>query len=66
VWSGFTWLRMGTVGGLWWMQWWTFWFWRHGVSSVIETQTWVLNVRRCQQRVDTNSVQSKVLPCRTM
>jgi hypothetical protein len=20
VWSGFTWLRMGTVGGLWWMQ----------------------------------------------
>jgi hypothetical protein len=32
VWSGFTWLRIGTVGGLLWMRWWTFGFWRHGVS----------------------------------
>jgi hypothetical protein len=32
VWSGFTWLRIGTVGGLLWMRWWTFVFWRHGVS----------------------------------
>jgi hypothetical protein len=32
VWSGFTWLRVGTVGGLLWMRWWTFGFWRHGVS----------------------------------
>jgi hypothetical protein len=30
--SGFTWLRIGTVGGLLWMRWWTFGFWRHGVS----------------------------------
>jgi hypothetical protein len=32
VWSGFTWLRIGTVGGLLWMRWWTFGFWCHGVS----------------------------------
>jgi hypothetical protein len=31
-WSGFTWLRIGTVGGLWWTRWWTSNFWRHGVS----------------------------------
>jgi hypothetical protein len=30
--SGFTWLRIGTIGGLLWMRWWTFGFWRHGVS----------------------------------
>jgi hypothetical protein len=32
VWSGFTWLRLGTVGGLLWMRWWTFGFWTHRVS----------------------------------
>jgi hypothetical protein len=32
VWSGFTWPRIGTAGGLSWMRWWTFGFWRHGVS----------------------------------
>jgi hypothetical protein len=32
VWSGFTWLRIGSVGGLLWMRWRTFGFWRHGVS----------------------------------
>jgi hypothetical protein len=32
VWSGFTWLRIGTVGGLLWLRWWTFGFWRHGVG----------------------------------
>jgi hypothetical protein len=32
VWSGFTWLRLGSVGGLLWLRWWTFGFWRHGVS----------------------------------
>jgi hypothetical protein len=32
VWSGFTWLRIGIVGGLLWMRWWTFGFWGHGVS----------------------------------
>jgi hypothetical protein len=36
VWSGFTWLRIGTVGGLLWMRWWTFGFWRHGVKLVHE------------------------------
>jgi hypothetical protein len=32
-WAGFTWLRIGTVGGLWWTLWRTFGFWRHGVSN---------------------------------
>jgi hypothetical protein len=32
VWSGFTWLRIRTGGGLLWTRWWTFRFWRHGVS----------------------------------
>jgi hypothetical protein len=31
-WSGFTWLRIGTGGGLLWVRWWTFGFWSHGVS----------------------------------
>jgi hypothetical protein len=29
----FTWLRIGIVGRLSWIRWWTFGFWRHGVSS---------------------------------
>jgi hypothetical protein len=32
VWSGFIWLKIGIFGGLLWMRWWTFRFWRHGVS----------------------------------
>jgi hypothetical protein len=32
VWSGFSWLRIGTGGGLLWMRWWTFGIWRHRVS----------------------------------
>jgi hypothetical protein len=35
VWSVFSWLRIGTVGGLLWMRWWTFGFWRHGVSQLV-------------------------------
>jgi hypothetical protein len=31
-WNGFTWLRIGTSGGLLWMRWWTFGFWRRRVS----------------------------------
>jgi hypothetical protein len=34
VWSGFTWLRIGIAGGLLWVRWWTFGFWRHGVSLI--------------------------------
>jgi hypothetical protein len=33
LWSGFTWLGIGTVGGLLWVRWWTFGFWRHGVRN---------------------------------
>jgi hypothetical protein len=41
VWSGFTWLRTGIVGGLLWMRWWTFGFWLHGVSKYCNL-TWQL------------------------
>jgi hypothetical protein len=34
MWSGFTWLRIGIVGRLLWMLWWTFGFWCHRVSLV--------------------------------
>jgi hypothetical protein len=39
VWSGFTWLRIGMVGGLLWMRWWTFGFWRHRDSSLTPGKT---------------------------
>jgi hypothetical protein len=32
--SGSSWLRIGTGDGLLWIRWWTFGFWRHGVSSL--------------------------------
>jgi hypothetical protein len=32
LWSGFFWLRIGTVCGLLWMRWWTFGFWRQWVK----------------------------------
>jgi hypothetical protein len=31
-WKGCTWLRIGIVGRLLWMRWWTSRFWHHGVS----------------------------------
>jgi hypothetical protein len=34
VWSGFSWPRIGTGGGLSWTQWWT--FWRRGVSIILD------------------------------
>jgi hypothetical protein len=39
VWSGFTWLRIGTVGGLLWMWWWTFGFWRQLATAVPHRQS---------------------------
>jgi hypothetical protein len=35
VWSAFTWLRIGTIGRLSWMQWWTFGFWCQRVSELV-------------------------------
>jgi hypothetical protein len=35
VWIGFNWLRIGTVGGLLWVWWWTYGFLRHGVSWLV-------------------------------
>jgi hypothetical protein len=32
--SGFTWLRIGIVGGLLWVRWWTFGFWGQEVSCL--------------------------------
>jgi hypothetical protein len=29
------WLRIGIAGGLLWMRWWTFRFWRHGVGVIL-------------------------------
>jgi hypothetical protein len=43
VWSGFTWLRIGMAGGLLWMRWWTFGFWRHGFCLSKTSYTHVLN-----------------------
>jgi hypothetical protein len=34
VWIGFDCLRTGTGSGLLWVRWWTFGFWRHGVSYI--------------------------------
>jgi hypothetical protein len=48
VWSGFTWLRTGTVGGLLWMRWWTFRFWYRGVSfcfhCAVPIEQWTLGI----------------------
>jgi hypothetical protein len=35
VWSGSSWLMIGAGGGLLWTRWWTFWFWRRGVSWLV-------------------------------
>jgi hypothetical protein len=37
VYSGSSWLRIGTSGGLLWIQWWTFGFWCHGISSLVQS-----------------------------
>jgi hypothetical protein len=34
-WCGFNWLKIEVGGGLLWMRWWTFGFWRRGVSCII-------------------------------
>jgi hypothetical protein len=35
VWIGFSWLRIGTCVRLLWIRWWTFGFWRYGVSYLV-------------------------------
>jgi hypothetical protein len=40
-WSGFTWLRIGIIGGLLYMRWRTFGFWHHGVSCSLYPLHWV-------------------------
>jgi hypothetical protein len=63
VWSGFTWLRIGLVGVLLWMRWWTFGFWRHGVSYLlglpksarqfppVSSRSWIVWIRVSQFRI---------------
>jgi hypothetical protein len=36
VWSGFSWLMIGTDGGLLWIRWWTFGFSHHGVNWLLQ------------------------------
>jgi hypothetical protein len=48
VWSGFTWLRIGIFGGLLWMWWWTFGFWRHGVSLLGYFNDYVSTALNCR------------------
>jgi hypothetical protein len=43
VWIGFTWLRIGIVGGLLWMRWRTFVFWLHAVGYG-ESNPFILSV----------------------
>jgi hypothetical protein len=53
VWSGFTWLKIGIVGGLLWMRWWTFGFWRRGVSWLVSrhsSRLLVYSFVRCQTK----------------
>jgi hypothetical protein len=46
-WSGFSWLRIGTSGGLLWTRWWTFWFWRQGDNVLKkESETHELTILR--------------------
>jgi hypothetical protein len=35
MWIRFNWLRIGIGGELFWMRWWNFVFWRHGISQLI-------------------------------
>jgi hypothetical protein len=49
VWIVFIWLRIGIVGGLLWMRWWTFGFWLRGfnalgVCSLPTTLCWCLQL----------------------
>jgi hypothetical protein len=58
-WSGFNWLRIGIVGGMLWVRWWTLGFWRHGVSflHLLKSQkydktsdVWCLRIRGLDRR----------------
>jgi hypothetical protein len=42
--SGFNWLRIGASGGLLWVRWWTFGFWRHGVNYILRADLCYLNI----------------------
>jgi hypothetical protein len=48
VWSGFSWLRIGTVGGLFWIRWWTFGFWLHRVSQSVSTSEVLQHIMTCE------------------
>jgi hypothetical protein len=43
VWSGLSWLRIGTGSGLLWIRWSTFRFWRHGISYLVNVNTVLLS-----------------------
>jgi hypothetical protein len=64
VWSGFTWLSIGTGGALLWMRWWTFGFWHHAVSYILQvchSMKWWLSFvllccQVCQTFIDVSQV----------
>jgi hypothetical protein len=41
VYSGSSWLRIGTGGGLLWIRWWTCRFWRHVVSYCTKVKSFL-------------------------
>jgi len=51
-----SWLRIGTGGWLLWTRWWTFWFWRHGVSMKhdVHVHVHVDGLIRCLWTATTN------------
>jgi hypothetical protein len=50
VWSGFNWLRTGAGGWLLWMRWWTFGFWRHGVSCCTVSVQSTVKCSECRKQ----------------
>jgi hypothetical protein len=61
--SGFNWLRIGTVGGLLWMRWWTFRTWRHGVSSSSVRQRQNLTFGKWKSRGNNRANVPQLLLC---
>jgi hypothetical protein len=60
VWSGFTWLRIEIVGGLLWMRWWTFGFWHHGVSWLVNASVKRNRNPRQRQSSEDYKMQTKI------
>jgi hypothetical protein len=60
--DGFSWLKIGTIGGLLWMRRWTFGFWRQGVSSYL-WRTIVTDLRTSTTAIFCNIAERKKWQC---